>query len=32
MATLEQLMQAVEAAEKAGNIDDVKLFLTEAKK
>lgn len=32
MATLEQLMQAVEAAEEAGNIDDVKLFLTEAKK
>ena len=32
MATLDQLMIAVEAAEKAGNIDDVKYFLSEAKK
>lgn len=32
MATLDQLIRAAEAAEKAGNIDDVKLFLSEAKK
>lgn len=32
MATLDQLMKAVEAAEQAGNIDDVKFFLSEAKK
>ena len=32
MATLDQLMKAVEAAEKAGNVDDVKFFLSEAKK
>ncbi len=31
MATLDQLMKAVEAAEKAGNIDDVKFFYQKQK-
>ena len=32
MATIQQLLQAAEEAERQGNLEDVKLFLSEAKK